>query len=758
VSIAATQPITSILTRVRAEGRRELLETEGYAVAEALGLTVPDHLIVRGADDIDPDDLDRLSSARVVVKVLSPEIAHKTEFGGIRVTARAAAPVRAAVATLEERFAGWPVLGFAIVEYVPHAERPGAELLLGMRNTPDFGPIVTVGLGGVQTEFWAERLRDGDSLAMFAPGFDTLDRIDERFAATAVGALAMGHLRGGTVHLPRAQLSEIIWQVLHFAGSPTASELDELEFNPVALTGSRAVVLDAVVRLAPLAATPSYPPRPTDKLGALLRPRSAAVIGVSAQRNPGRIILENMLREGFPAERLRVVKAGTDRVAGVRCYPTVEALPDCVDLLVVSVPAAQVPTVVDDVIAHRKAESLIVIPGGLGERTGTEDRESRIRRSLERARSTDWAGPVLNGGNCLGVRSAPGCYDTTFIPEYKLPPAGGPRAPLALIAQSGAFTVARASRYVGLEPRYVISVGNQTDLTVGDYLTYLSDDPDVRVVGCYIEAFRPGDGRRWLEAAAELVAGGRQIVLYRAGRTPAGSRATISHTAAVAGDYVVARALAEAAGVLVADTLDDFDDLVRLCCQLEGKRVAGRRLGAVSNAGFECVAFADRLGTFSLAPLTPDTRDGLRRSFTRARLDGVVGVGNPLDLTPITSDDGYEDAVRSVLDDATVDVAIVGCVPLTPALQTLPAGEGHEEDLMGEGSIVQRLERLYHGSDKAWVAVVDAGSLYDPMVARLRALGVPTFRVADRALRLLEQYCRHRLAASAGARTNTAVP
>ena len=77
---------------------------------------------------------------------------------------------------------------------------------------------------------------------------------------------------------------------------------------------------------------------------------------------------------------------------------------------------------------------------------------------------------------------------------------------------------------------------------------------------------------------------------------------------------------------------------------------------------------------------------------------------------------------------------------------------------MGEASIVQRLERLYHASDKAWVAVVDAGSLYDPMAARLRVLGVPTFRAADRALRLLEQYCRHRLAVSAGVRNNAAVP
>lgn len=749
MSVTAAHPITSVLTRVRAEGRRKLLETEGYAVAEALGFAVPEHVIVNGAEDVTADVVDQLSGARVVVKVLSPEIAHKTEVGGIRVTARAAAPIREAVTALEQRFTGWPIIGFAIVQHVPHAAWPGGELLLGMRATPDFGPVVTVGLGGVQTEFWAERLRREDGLVVLTPGFDTPDAIDERLAASAVGALATGRVRGGAVHLPGSQLSALVRQLLAFAGSSAAAEIDELEFNPVALTGHHAVVLDAVVRLAPATAPPPYPPRPVDKLRALLEPRSAAVMGVSEQRNPGRIIVENMLRSGFPADRLFIIKPDTHRLDGVRCYPSVAALPDRVDLLVVSVPATQVPSVVQDVVTHRKAESLIIIPGGLGERDGTEDRELRIRRSLANARQTEWEGPVLNGGNCLGIRSAPGRYDTTFIPEYKLAAAGSAPAPLALISQSGAFTVARASRYAGLDPRYVISVGNQTDLTAGDYLRYLADDPAVRVIGCYIEAFRPADGRRWLEAAARFVADGRHVVLYRAGRTRAGARATVSHTAAVAGDYAVARALAEAAGVLVADTLEEFDDLVALCCQLDGKQVAGLRLGAISNAGFECVAFADRLGAFTLAPLTTGTRERLRRTLADARLDGVVGVGNPLDLTPIMRDEGYEAAVRAVLDDDTVDVAIVGCVPLTPALQTLPAGAEHDEDLTADAGIVHRLERLFRTSDKAWVAVVDAGPLYDPMVARLRRLGVPTFRVADRALRLLGQYCRHRVAPSA---------
>jgi acyl-CoA synthetase (NDP forming) len=758
VSVVLTQPVPSILAHARAEERRTLLETEGYAVADALGFTVPDYTVVRSADAVDPEVVERLSSPRVVVKVLSPSIPHKTEVGGVRVTAGTAAAVRATIAAMEETLSLRDVAGYAVVQYVPHSERPGAQLLLGIRSTPDFGPVVTVGLGGEQTEFWAEQMREGDQLAVFAPGLSTRETVATRLSATSVGALVTGRVRGGTAHLSDEQLRDLVARLLAFAGSEDASRFDELEFNPVALTRDGPIVLDVLARLAPVSGTPPTLPRPLAKLRALLEPRSAAVIGVSEQRNPGRVIVENMLREGFPSDRLAVIKRDTDRIAGVRCFPSITALPSAVDLLVVSVAAPQVPAVVDEVVRTEKAESLIVIPGGLGERAGSEGLESRIRASLDRSRHTPWRGPVLNGGNCLGIRSTPGRYDTTFIPEYKLPSPGPARTPFALVSQSGAFAVARASRFLGLHPRYVISVGNQTDLTVGDYLEYLERDPYVRVVGCYVEAFRPGDGRRWLAAASEMVASGRAVVLYQAGRTRAGAQATVSHTASVAGDYVVVRELAEAAGVLVADTLDAFDDLVRLCCLLDGKQVAGMQLGAVSNAGFECVAFADRLGDFVPAPLSEATRERLRQSLAAAHLDGVVATQNPLDLTPITTDRGYEEAVRAVLEDETVDVAIVGCVPLTPALDTLPPDAGHGEDLSRDGGIVQRLHGLHEASDKAWVAVVDAGPLYDPMVERLRALGVPTFRLADRALRLFEKYCRHRLAVSAGRRPEPAVP
>ena len=266
----------------------------------------------------------------------------------------------------------------------------------------------------------------------------------------------------------------------------------------------------------------------------------------------------------------------------------------------------------------------------------------------------------------------------------------------------------------------------------------MKDDPAVEVFACYIEGFRPLDGRRFLEAAAEITASGRTVILYRAGRTPAGAKATASHTASIAGDYAVTRELAQAAGVLVAGTLEDFDDLIQLHCRLRGKS-AGWRLGALSNAGFECVALADNLGRFELAPFSDETVRRLQGLLESRRMSSIVDVHNPLDVCPILNDEGYEEAVRALLDDERIDAVVVGCVPLTGALSTLP------EDLSHPGAIAVRLARLFHESSKPFVVAIDGGPLYDPVARFLEDRGVPVFRAMDRAVRALERWCGVRM-------------
>jgi len=146
---------------------------------------------------------------------------------------------------------------------------------------------------------------------------------------------------------------------------------------------------------------------------------------------------------------------------------------------------------------------------------------------------------------------------------------------------------------------------------------------------------------------------------------------------------------------------------------------------------------ADNLGAFRLEPFSPRTVAAILDIFRQAGVDRIVDVHNPLDLTPMVNDAGYEAVIRTVMDDDEVDVGLVGCVPLSPALNTLTPGPGHKEDLGSDDSIVRRMIRLNREIQKPWIAVVDGGSLYSAMRQQLTENGVATFRTADRALQIL---------------------
>jgi acyl-CoA synthetase (NDP forming) len=198
--------------------------------------------------------------------------------------------------------------------------------------------------------------------------------------------------------------------------------------------------------------------------------------------------------------------------------------------------------------------------------------------------------------------------------------------------------------------------------------------------------------------------------------------------------------LAQAAGVVIADTVQEFDDLLATFARLRGRAPTGRRLAAVTNAGFECVAIGDNLGSLELVDFEGRTADRIAQVLARQRIDGVVDLHDPLDLTPIAGAAAYEDIVRAILDDDGIDLALVGVVPLTDELETLVADASHDEDVGAPDGIVARLVRLWATSDKPWVVVVDAGPLYDPLCRLLEDGGLPTFRTVDVAVRTLGRW------------------
>ncbi len=385
----------------------------------------------------------------------------------------------------------------------------------------------------------------------------------------------------------------------------------------------------------------------------------------------------------------------------------------------------------------------------MGEKEGGGSIEEAIRGLLARGRAEGRITPIVNGGNCLGIYSKPGRYDTTFIPDHKLPRPKSPGSGLAVVSQSGAFMICRMSKLPMIEPVYAVSLGNQLDLTVSDYMNYLKDDAEIRNFAVYMEGFKPGDGLAFARAVREITAGGlRSVLVYKAGRSPEGRAATSSHTASVAGDYAVFRAVLEQAGAIVAADLFEFESFMKALVFLEGKRVRGRRAGLISNAGFECVVLADNLkdGTgLELAAFSPETQRRIITALHPLGIDRLQDVHNPLDVTPVADDAVFSECALAVLEDPGVDCGVVSNVPMTPAEQTLPAGDGYREDFMRPGSFARRIVEIFRATDKPFVACIDAGELYTPLAAFLESSGIPVFRRADEAVRFLRAYVGHKL-------------
>jgi acyl-CoA synthetase (NDP forming) len=777
-----TDRIQNILNSAHAEGRSSLYEHETYELQEAIGAeAAPAGRLIPIGQRPTAADLDHLTGDKVVLKIVSPDIIHKTEARGVRIVAREFGAVEAAfdlmMREVPETYADYlenhegempaalagrrghgleqrvteRIVGILLSSFMPpDAQGFATELFVGIRSTEEFGPIISAGLGGVEMELLARQTKKGAAVAIAPTGTVDGEQFFQLFQSTLSYDRLSGAMRGSRRLLEDAILIECFQAFIdlanHFSAmNPEAAfHLEEVEVNPYSASGGRMAPLDGVCRFR--AARRRHESRSIDKIGSLLKPETAAVIGVSERsHNMGRIILDNILAAGFDRSKVTVVHPTAQEIGGIPCVPSVADLPEKTDLFVVAVGAGQVPGVVTDLIQHDRANAVILIPGGIGEKEGSENLEADLKEGIREAHRKDGGGPLVLGGNSLGVISHPGRYDTMFIPDTKLPKSRGTKSrKLCFISQSGAFIISTLSRMPWLDPAYALSIGNQIDLTAGDLLSYIKDDPEIEVFAVYMEGFQPCDGHTFAAAVKETVALGKDVVFYKAGRTSEGRSATAGHTASVAGDYAVCENAINQAGAFVASDFSEFSDYLRVTLPLRGKTSSGNRLAAVSNAGYESVGMADSIKSHGAELLLPSfdarTEEALAKILADNRLDGLVDVKNPFDVTPMAGDTVFADMIVELLGDPGIDAAVVGIVPLTPAMQTLAPGEGHRESILDPSSIAQLLPGATASSEKPVVAVVDSGVLFDPLVNALRSGGLPVFRFADRAVRALSKW------------------
>ncbi len=740
--------VNAILGPARGEGRTMLLEHEAYDLIAAAGIGVPAHVFVPVGATVAAGALDAMESAEVVLKIVSPDILHKTEAGGVAFAPREPAAIAAGIerllAAVRQRALTADLRGVLVAERVAFAANvPGTEYLVSLRRDRAFGPVVFFGLGGLLAE-WYGRLSPARTRVLLPASHFDREAALATIAALPVGELA---LAPGRVHRDAPVGADALLDVLAGLARLARIEtpggegpaIEEIEINPIAAAGGRLHALDALARLAGAETAARRPPRPVQVIRHLLHPKSAAVYGASGKAmNAGRIILRNLkTANGLTYGKLYAVHPKETAIDGVTCYPDTASLPEAVDLAVVSIPASGARDAIADIVRNEKARSIILIPGGFAE-TGETSLAAEIQNTLFAAPARATAGPVMVGGNCLGIVSK-GEYNTFFLPTYKLPFHDAPGDALVAVSQSGAYLVTFTSNLDGIIfPRASVSYGNEMDLTAGDFLEYYLDhEPEARVFAFYIEGFQTGEGERFVGLVRRATADGRAVVIYKAGKTAFGARATASHTASMAGDYEVARSLLIGAGALVTETLNQFEDFTKILTMLVDRGIAGRRVGVISNAGFECGAVSDHLYALQLADLAVGTRQAVR-----ACLPEIAFAGNPVDATPMADTASFIAAVEAVAADPGVDALIVSAVPAAPMLEVLaPDLSGrHQENIFAMGSLPAELIRLAGIITKPLVVAIDSGRLYDPTVTLLQRAGIPAYRKIDRASRALSAF------------------
>lgn len=757
----------SLCETAAGEGRNTLLEPELYSLLRGGGVPVPAYFTVA------PDDaaIAAMVSAvaipgeKVVVKVVSPEITHKTEMGGVRIAWNnhdaIADACRGIVATVRER--GGDELAATIrclmvCEKVPVGTDLSSQLFAGMRFSPDMGPMLAFGFGGLEAEEMAVRFKDGQGMVLASPVILDAAQMLAKFRKSFVYRKLAGLTRGGSRQIDDSELLKVFefFRLLSmgFSNDPKTGWLvNDFEINPFFVSNGRLVAVDAFMRFS--RETVLERTCDIEKINRLLKPETVVIMGASSKGlNPGRIILNNLQREGFPAENIRLIRPDGESVDGAQSCRSIAELPWRADMIVVAVAAKFVPEVIRETIEHEKAASMVLIPGGMGETEDGKETDRAVRRLIADARAAGKYVPVFVGPNCLGLMSAPGLYDTMFIPKPKLPlpvvPDGMKQAESVLISQSGAFMITRMNILDFIKTRYAVSSGNQMDLGVADYVEAVLAEGRVEVFGLYIEGFSPLDGLRLAKLIRKGRAAGKDFIVYKAGRTSEGRTATSSHTASISGDYPSCFETLKDAGALVATTLDDFNDLWAMAVAFRSKKIGGNRLSFISNAGYETVCMADSisehpkflLGEYDAA--TDAAIGGILREF---RLNELVSVHNPLDITPMAPDCVYTKCLQAQAACENIDACIVGIIPLSVMIKSLPPGD-HGPGMFTfdePDALPALLPPIVHASQKPIMATVDCGKLYRPLAEALRQRGVLVFQSVDAAMRAFQKYAAYRL-------------
>jgi acetyltransferase len=458
-----------------------------------------------------------------------------------------------------------------------------------------------------------------------------------------------------------------------------------------------------------------------DGIARLLHPRNVVLVGASER--PGhwsKRVFDNLKRFGFEGAIFPVNPSRTE-IWGTACFASVAGLPEPPDHLAIYTPADTTLRILRDGAAAG-ARSATVYAAGFGEGGGVAGTE----RAGELRKVLDETGLAAVGPNCMGVASGRSKFAT--IPDESLQPLAP--GPVAVISQSGALcaSINRAANDLDLKVGYLISCGNQIGRPVSAFIDYFADQPELRVILCYIEAVP--DAARFLEAARRARMNGKTVVAVKIGGSDAGRASALAHTGSLAGRSEVFDAYAAMAGIVRLNTLEDAIEALEYLSR--APLPGGSRTAVMTNSGaLRCLITeaADRVGT-KLATLAEPTRVRLRRVLDQPDVD------NPLDTKRTIPTEQYAACLDALIEAPEIDVLLVA------------------EELPGEDAIARRVANLHalataadgaprHSTSVAMIMPMPvAPSTYGRKV-RAEMPRLPVLRETEKALRVV-----HALAAA----------
>jgi len=621
--------VRRILDTVKAQRRTSLTAPEGKLVCDAYGIVTPKEGVAKSAADAA-----KMAAAMgfpVVLKIVSPEILHKTEAGGVLVGIGSAAEAEKGFATIMANAAKYNAKATLLGVQVQQMLSGGQEVIIGAVTDPAFGKLVAFGLGGILVEV----LKDITFRLAPASREDALSMQD--------GIAAAEILKGvrGADPVDREALASMIVNVSQLVAD--FPEIVEMDLNPVFATKRGAIAAD--VRIVVDFAPQPVRYRPSQEtivrqMNRIMRPDAVAVIGASSEEGKiGNSVMKNLINGGYQGA-IYPINPTAGEIMGKKAYKSVKDVPGAIDVAVFAIPAKFCAAALTEV-GEKKIPGAVLIPSGFAETGNMAGQEELVAI----ARKYDVR---LMGPNIYGFYYTWKNLCATFCTAYDV------KGHAALSSQSGGIGMAIIgfSRSAKMGVSAIVGLGNKSDIDEDDLLTFFEQDDNTTIIAQHCEDLK--DGRSFAEVA-KRVSKKKPVVMLKAGRTSLGARAASSHTGALAGNDKIYDDVLKQSGVIRAKSLRDLLDFARGIPVLPTPK--GENIVIITGAGGSGVLLSDACvdNKLSLMAMPPDL-DAAFRKF----IPPFGAAGNPVDITGGEPPKTYQNTIRLGLEDARIHALILG--------------------------------------------------------------------------------------------------